>query len=205
MPKERETPRGRREATGKRGWWLRGSVAKKENAAKVRAVKVSLILISISWCDVHLTTRHRDCHERASIPPPFPPPSLFLSSLFLFVLSRAEIPREMFYSETPRASAKVETNCCPSTRGMPLARTRLRRWRQRRSSSSYRNLHTIRVDSAGPPKTGTREGHLLAPISTSPGRASSSATFHELYNVVRLAMDGFRESDASPCHPRARV
>lgn len=92
--------------------WLRRSRRKE---TRERAAKVSLILISISWCDVYLTTRCRGAtsgHPSLHLSPSL---SSFYLSSFLSVFSRAEIPQEMFYSETPQASAKVETNCCPST------------------------------------------------------------------------------------------
>lgn len=121
--KEKRVQGGRRmgycteEKVSRQRGWLRRSRRKE---TREHAAKVSLILISISWCDVYLTTRVEELRAAISL-------SLSLSlsvsfslsflslSSFLFVFSRAEIPQEMFYSETPQASAKVETNCCPST------------------------------------------------------------------------------------------
>lgn len=73
-----------------------------EKEPRERAAKVSLILISISWCDVYLTTRGWLRRSREHLRLSFSSPV-------------AEIPREMFYSGTPRASARAETSCCPSS------------------------------------------------------------------------------------------
>lgn len=95
----RETEREKETRRVRRGW-LEFQAKRNE-----RTAKVSFILISISWCDVYLTTRRRGATSDHFSPFSLSFSLSLASFSFFSVSSRTEIPHEMFYSETPQASS----------------------------------------------------------------------------------------------------
>lgn len=104
---------------GVRRGWLRFEAKRNE-----RTAKASLILISISWCDVYLTTRRRDATSEHISLPPF----LFLSLSLSSSLLSSSLPGLKFLARCfiqrhrRLLSAKVETNAWPPSAPSPLER-----------------------------------------------------------------------------------
>ena len=122
-----------------------GGQGSKRKGTRKRAAKVSLILISISWCDVYLTTRCREATSGAVSSLSFS----FLSLPFLFPLSYSFSFLELKF--LVRCFIQRHRRLLPRqkrTAAFPRRAARMRR----RSSSRYCNLHTIHTDSAGPPR-----------------------------------------------------
>lgn len=136
--------------------WLRRSRRKE---TRERAAKVSLILISISWCDVYLTTRRRRATRGPSLSISLP---LFLSLSLLSI----SLPFSSSFLELKfLARCFIQRHRRPLPRQKRTAALPRRAFRmRRRSSSRYRNLHTIHTDSAGPLKRDGRQGTHL-PLS----------------------------------------
>jgi len=143
---------------------------------KERGNQVSLVLISISWCDVYLTTRRGGATSDRFFPPPPPPPPPSLppyspsSSRALKFLARCFIQR---HRRPLSAEERSEPLPLPNSHPSPVPRRAPSPHECECSSSRYRNLHTIRTDSAGARRRGTVPTHLT-PTPTPPSRRISA-------------------------------